>query len=251
MYIADVSNNRIRKVTVSTGIISTIAGTGTTSYSGDNGAATSAGLNNPRSVALDSSGNIYVADDSDNRVRKVTVSAITPTITPSSSTNVPTNAPSKVPSIAPTFAPSYAPSSATTASSQDIISTVAGSNGDSGPATCAILNLPYGIAVDASGNYYIADTSNNRIRKVTASTGIVTTVAGTGSASYSGDNGQATTATLNKPIDVAIYASGRQSFTLLMLFPLLPSLFSQASYIAVSSKACYILPTIVITVSGR
>ena len=117
IYIADLYNQRIRKVTVSTGIISTIAGTGTASYSGDNGAATSATLNNPNGVGL-----------------------------------------------------------------------------------------------DTAGNMYIADFTNNRIRKVTISTGIITTFAGTGTASYSGDNGPATSATLNRPFGVAVDSAGTQRY---------------------------------------
>ena len=113
IYIADRGNNRIRKVTVSTGIISTIAGTGTSSYSGDNGAATSATLNLPRGVGLDTAGNVYIADNYNHRIRKVTIST-------------------------------------------GIITTFAGTgtasySGDNGPATSATLNYPYGVAVDSAG----------------------------------------------------------------------------------------------------
>ena len=113
MYIADHTNSRIRKVTVSTGIITTFAGTGTGSYSGDNG-----------------------------------------------------------------------------------------------PATSAALKYPWGVVLDTTDNVYIADQYNLRIRKVTASTGIITTIAGTGTGSYSGDNGPATSAALNYPLDVALDAAG-------------------------------------------
>ena len=113
MYIADGNNHRIRKVTVSTGIISTIAGTGTNSYSGDNGAATSATLNYPRGVVLDTAGNVYIADFTNNRIRRVTIST-------------------------------------------GIITTFAGTgtasySGDNGPATSATLNYPRGVAVDLAG----------------------------------------------------------------------------------------------------
>jgi len=113
IYIADNMNNRIRKVTVSTGIISTIAGTGTSSYSGDNGAATSATLYNPYGVGLDSAGNVYIADTNNHRIRKVTIST-------------------------------------------GIITTFAGTgtgsySGDNGPATSATLFYPYGVAVDSAG----------------------------------------------------------------------------------------------------
>ena len=113
IYIADFFNHRIRKVTVSTGIISTIAGTGTNSYSGDNGAATSAGLNYPRGVGLDTAGNVYIADSYNNRIRKVTISTGIITL------------------IAGTGTTSY--------------------SGDNGPATSATLKNPRGVAVDSAG----------------------------------------------------------------------------------------------------
>ena len=113
IYIADLYNHRIRKVTVSTEIISTIAGTGTSSYSGDNGAATSATLKYPSGVGLDTASNVYIADTSNNRIRKVTIST-------------------------------------------GIITTFAGTgtasySGDNGPATSATLWYPYGVAVDLAG----------------------------------------------------------------------------------------------------
>ena len=149
MYIADYLSTRIRKVTVSTGIISTIAGTGGYSYSGDNGAATSAALKYPRGVAVDASGRILYYC----LLHRYTVSS---------------------------------------AMFDEIF-------------IYFIFDIPlYNI-----GNVYIADTGNNCIRKVTESTGIITTIAGTGTASYSGDGGAATSATLNGPWGVALDASGR------------------------------------------
>jgi trimeric autotransporter adhesin len=170
IYIADTSNNRIRLVTRSTGIITTVAGDGTFGYRGDGGPATSASLHNPWGIAVDASGNIYIADIDNHRIRLVTRST-------------------------------------------GIITTVAGDGtfgyrGDGGPATSAGLYYPYGVAVDASGNIYIADTSNNRIRLVTRSTGIITTVAGDGTAGYRGDGGQATSAGLYYPRGIAVDASG-------------------------------------------
>jgi len=153
-------------------------------YYGDNGLATSAGLNYPGGVAVDASGNVYVADTSNCVIRKV--SAMT-----------------------------------------GIITTVAGSgtyymqyySGESGPATNAWLNNPGGVAVDASGNIYIADTYDGRIEKVSVTTGIITTVAGSlgysssyGLGGYAGDNGPAigppTTVMLNGPFGVTLDASG-------------------------------------------
>jgi trimeric autotransporter adhesin len=168
--IADTYNNRIRMVTKSTGIITTVAGNGNYGYSGDGGLATSASLRRPYSAVVDASGNIYIADTFNNRIRKVTKST-------------------------------------------GIITTVAGNgnygySGDGGLATSARLYNPYGAAADVSGNVYIADTYNNRIRMVTTSTGIITTVAGNGTYGYSGDGGLATSARLRYPSGVAFDASG-------------------------------------------
>ena len=113
IYIADLYNQRIRKVTVSTGIISTIAGTGTASYSGDNGAATSATLKNPWGVVLDISSNVYIADQVNNRIRKVTIST------------------GSITTIAGTGTGTY--------------------SGDNGPATSATLFYPRGVALDSAG----------------------------------------------------------------------------------------------------
>ncbi len=129
MYIADFGNNRIRKVTVSTGIITTIAGTGTNSYTGDGGAATSATLFFPSDMALDASGK----------------------------------------------------------------------------STCPIFSLTN---ISCVGNVYIADRNNHRIRKVTVSTGIINTFAGTGTSSFSGDGDAATSAALYYPTGLALDSSG-------------------------------------------
>ncbi len=171
IYIADRGNNVIRKVTASTGIISTVAGTGTAGYSGDNGPATSANLDGPDGITLDSLGNMYISDDFNNVIRKVT----------------------KTTGIITTIAGNG----------------VAGYSGDNGLATSAKLNDPsLGIAFDHAGNFYIADDGNNVIRKVTVATGIITTVAGNGTQGYTGDNGPATSATLNGPEGVGVDAAG-------------------------------------------
>ncbi len=170
IYIADSGNNRIRKVTVATGIITTIAGNGIASFSGDNSVATSASLSSPSGVALDAAGNIYIADSNNNRIRKVNAAT-------------------------------------------GIITTIAGIggnyyNGDGFAATSSAINSPKGVTVDAAGNVYIADYYNQRIRKVTSSTGIITNIAGNGTAGYSGDNGATTSAMLNYPQGVAVDAAG-------------------------------------------
>ena len=161
VLIADSRNNRIRKVSAFTATISTIAGTGEWGYGGDDGPATQARLGNPQGVAADGAGNLYIADFRNNRIRKVEAATGT-------------------------------------------ISTIAGTgewgdSGDGGPATQAQLGYPEGVAVDGAGNLYIADFRNNRIRKVEAATGTISTIAGSGEWGYSGDGGPATRAQLGYP----------------------------------------------------
>ena len=167
LYIVDNSICCIRKVS-SSGVITTVAGNGLNGYSGDGGQATSASMSSPMSVSVDGSGNLYIADQHDQRIRKV--------------------------------------------SSSGVITTVAGNgtqgySGDGGQATFASLFNPYRVFVDGSGNLYIADINNWRIRKVSSS-GVITTVAGNGTAGYSGDGGQATSASLYYPYGVFVDGSG-------------------------------------------
>jgi uncharacterized protein (TIGR03437 family) len=164
-YFADTQNNVVRKVTAA-GAISTIAGNGTAGFGGDGSAATAAQLNRPQGIAVDSSGNVYVADTQNARVRKISGGTIT--------------------TVAGSGTPGY--------------------GGDGGSATAAQLYVPIGVAVDASGNLYIADFTNNRIRKVSG--GIITTVAGNGLSGYSGDSGPAASAQLNGPTGVAVDSNG-------------------------------------------
>ena len=173
IYISDNRNEVIRKVTKSTGNIDTVAGQiGLQGSSGDGGAATSAELNNPFGLAVDSEGNIFIADKRGFAIRKVT----------KSTSNIDTVAG---------------------------ILGQAGSTGDGNAATSAKLNEPNGVAVDSSGNIYIADTNNHVIRKVTKSTGIITTVAGTiGQPGSTGDDGPATSAKIDTPFGVAVDAVG-------------------------------------------
>ena len=168
VYIADTGNHRIRKLTAATGMITTIAGTGTGSSTGDGGQAAAATLFSPASLALTSSGLLYISERGGHRIRCITLST-------------------------------------------GVITTVAGSGvsgytGDGASATAARLNAPNGIFVNATGELFIADTTNHRIRKVSA--GIITTVAGTGTAGLSGDGGPATSAQLSSPYGVAITAAG-------------------------------------------
>jgi uncharacterized protein (TIGR03437 family) len=261
LYIADGLNNRVRKV--SGGVISTVAGNGTAGYTGDKGPATSAELNNPTGVALDSSGNLYIADSANNVVRMVSSSG---TITTFAGNNtlgysgdmaLATGAQLSNPVgviadsagnvyIADTgnnvirqvysgnivtYAEGFTqPDSVAVDSAGNIYvadtqgrrivkytnggvyTTIAGNgygefSGDNGPGPNAALYDPMGLAVDSSGNVYIADTFNCRIRKVTPS-GIITTIAGNGTLYFSGDGGAATQAALHFPHGVAVDSSG-------------------------------------------
>ena len=170
IFIVEATNQRIRKIDATTGIISTIAGTGTAGYSGDGGPATSAQLNNPQGLTVDSAGNFFIADYSNHRIRKIDVTTgIISTVAGNGS---------------------------------------GGYTGDGGPATSAQLYYPLGVAVDSAGNIFTFDYSNQRIRKTDATTGIITTVAGTGTAGFSGDGGLATSAQLNNPNAVTVDSAG-------------------------------------------
>jgi len=169
MYIADTGNDTVRKVTAATGIITTYAGTGTTGYTGDGGAATSARLSGPQGLVLAANGDLYIADTGNNVIRKVT--AATGVITTFAGTGT------------------------------------AGFLGDGGVATSARLNAPESVSISASGELYIADAGNNRIRRVSTG-GTITTVAGTGTAGAAGDGGLPTAAQLNSPHGIAVSTSG-------------------------------------------
>lgn len=165
LYIADTNNNRIRAV--QNGSISTVAGTGTPGYSGDGGAASSAKLNHPIALALDSMGGLLVCDQGNQRIRRISAGQI---------------------------------------------ATVAGNgtqgfSGDGGRAIAAELNEPSGIAVRSDGSILIADTGNERIRMV-STVGVLSTLAGTGTAGSSGDNGPATAAQLDRPAGLAVDGAG-------------------------------------------
>jgi len=174
MFIADSQNRRVRKVN-SSGIITTIAGTGVEGDTGDNGPGTSAQLHRAVDLAVDGSGNVYFADSVGNKIRRIATDGTISTVAGTG---------------------------------------VAGFSGDFGVATTATLNTPDGIAIDSTGNLYIADARNHRIRKVRPSDSVIFTVAGNGvgagtdTGSFSGDNGLATQAGLNTPEGVAVNAAG-------------------------------------------
>ena len=157
-FIADGNNNVVREVHAGTGVITTVAGNGTQGFGGDGGPATLAELSGPAAVAVDGQGNLFITDQLNNRIREVNLST-------------------------------------------GIITTVAGngqsgSSGDGGQATSAKLSFPDGMALDSQGDLFFADSGTNRIREVNLSTGVITTVAGTGAFGSTGDGGQATSARL-------------------------------------------------------
>jgi sugar lactone lactonase YvrE/P pilus assembly chaperone PapD len=165
VYIADADASVIRKVDFSTGFISTVAGTGTPGYSGDGHAASTAKLNYPSAVAIDGSGNLYIADTYNNVIRKVDTSGNISTVAGNGT---------------------------------------AGYSGDGHAAIGAQLNYPSGVAADSAGNFWIADSNNSVIRKIDISTGNISTVAGNGTAGYSGDGHIATNAQLNYPANLTV-----------------------------------------------
>ena len=222
LYIADLANHRIRKVD-SSGKISTVAGNGAQGYGGDGGPATDATLDWPYSVGLDGSGNLYIADSAEQRVRKVDTSGIISTFagngTPGFSGD---GGPATNAQLGPSAVASDGNGNFYIADrgnqrirrvdASGIISTVAGNgnygfSGDGGPATNAAFRSPYAVAVDSNGNFYIADTFNERVRKVDSS-GMISTVAGRGGSGYSGDGGPATLAKLRSPVGVAVDSHG-------------------------------------------
>ena len=167
LFIAEYGGFRIHKVDTN-GIIWTVAGNGWFGFSGDGGAATDAQLRMPQGVTVDNAGNLYIADTQNCRIRKVDTNGIITTVTGNGTV---------------------------------------GFSGDGGAATNAVLSEPYGVAVDNTGNLYIADYYNNRIREVRTN-GIIATIAGNGNGGYLGDGGGATDAALNRPSGVTVDSVG-------------------------------------------
>jgi sugar lactone lactonase YvrE len=223
LFIAEQNNSRVRKVSTN-GIITTVAGNGTGAYSGDGGFATNASLYYPSGVAFDAIGNLYIADFENSRIRKVDTNGVITTVAGNGSATyagdggAATNASLYYPfgvafdASGNLYIADYDNTRIRKVDTNGIITTVAGNgsngfSGDGGAATNASIRLPSGVAFDASRNLYIADYGNNRIRKVDTN-GIITTVAGNGSATYAGDGGAATNASLSAPNGVALDVFG-------------------------------------------
>ncbi|WP_165227133.1 MBG domain-containing protein [Aquisphaera insulae] len=226
VFIADTNNSRVRMVSKATGVITTVAGDGSSGYAGDGGPATASRVNAPQGVAVDADGNLYIADSDNDRIREVIRSTgIITTIVgdgnPGSGGDGGLAAEARV----------YRPCGVMVDSQGDLfivdsgssrirqvskstglITTAAGStfgySGDAGPATAARLNLPNAVAVDALGNLFIADTNNNRIREVVKVTGRIDTVAGDGTFGFGGEGGPATEARFYNPTSVAVDPAG-------------------------------------------
>jgi sugar lactone lactonase YvrE len=211
VFVADITTHTIRKINTTSGIITTVAGNGTQGFSGDGGQATSAQLYNPYALAFDKLGNMYIADYANHRIRKVNTSGIITTVAGSGTqggfsgdgglainatlqdpTGVAVDAMDNI------YIADWYNQRVRMVNASGVITTVAGNgtlgySGDGGQATSAEISEPGGVAVDALGNLYISDYYKNRIRRVNTS-GIITTVAGSGTVGYCGDGGQATLA---------------------------------------------------------
>jgi len=226
-YIADSNNNRIRRVDGSTGVITTVAGTGTLGYNGDGGLATLAMINLPAGLVIDGAGNLYFADVGNHIIRRIDAfSGIITTVagTPgvqgysgdgAAATQAKLTSPEGVALdeagnllIADTGNNVVREIDAATGTIRTVAGTgVAGFNGDGQAATIAQLNSPWSVAVAQDGSIYIADLMNNRVRKVSVS-GVISTVAGTGTRGFTGDGALATQAMLGEPAAVAIDPAG-------------------------------------------
>jgi trimeric autotransporter adhesin len=231
LYIADYLDNRVRKVVLATGVITTIAGTGFAGFSGDGSAAVSAQINGPGSVVADTLGNVYFTDVGNAVIRKVDSSGNISTFagTPGAGGGTGDGGPATKATLGLHAGSQMAVDAANNLYIADSLNSVIrevtvsngnintiagtigknGSTGTGGPATSAMLYYPFGVAVDSSGNLYIADSFNQEIREVSAQSHTITTIAGTaGSAGSTGDGGPAAAALFNYPYSIAVDATG-------------------------------------------
>ena len=223
LYIADSSNRRVRKITAS-GVITTVAGVGVEGFSGDGGPATQSRLGRPVGLAFDGAGNLYIADSTNNRVRRIDGNGIITTVAGngvaafSGDGGLAINASLKTPTgvtvdkLGNLYVADADDNRIRRITPSGLISTYAGNgqggfSGDGGASFLASLNIPYDVMADGQGNLYIADAGNNRIRKVDPS-GVITTLAGTGSSAFAGDGGPAVQASFDFPWGLAADAGG-------------------------------------------
>ena len=229
LFVAEIAGHRIRKINLTTGIVSAFAGNGLVGFSGDGGSALNAQINSPWDIALDRNGNLFVADYGNNRIRKIDVT--TGAISTFAGTGVANSDGDgglavNAGVIAPTsvnfdgagnlYFTENAPGSnrlRKVDAITGIITTIAGNNsrghsGDGGLAANAGLIEPTGVVVDDFGNIYLSEYVGSRIRRINASTGIINTIAGTGIDGFSGDKGPYASAQLNEPVGLAFDNKG-------------------------------------------
>ncbi len=202
LVISDTANDRVRRVDASTGVITTIAGTGSAGFAGDRGPATEAQLEHPHGIAFDSAGNLYVAEWFNNRVRRVRpdTGVITTVVSGLGQlTDVVVDGSGDLFVAAPQNSRVLRVNPLTGAVFEAVGTGVSGSSGDGGAAIDAQLEFPSGLAFDEAGNLFIADSAANRVRRVDGSLGIISTLAGTGQYSVTGDGGLAIDATYGVP----------------------------------------------------